>query len=230
LSFTGGSDRATSLLIDLNDVVNKAPMKNSRTFWPIGIALIAAFVVTASAQRGSSGRPNPDATRTTINDETFRELMKMERENRNLAAVDNSEATRALLKQTSDDFRALQNINNKMMAQVYATEAIDYERTSAAIAQINTKAIRLKNNLSLPNPKDVKKKELTVSGAKEFKSALLLMDHSIMGFVTNPIFQKPNVIEVESATRAGQDLADIITLSTTLKRIADNLKSSTPKH
>ena len=203
-------------------------MKNSRMHWLIGLALIPAFVVTASAQRGGTGRPNPDATRTTINDETFRELMKMERENKNVA-VDNSEATRALIKQTSDDFRAIQNINNKMMAQVYATEAIDYDRTSAAIAQINTKATRLKNNLALPNPKDVKKKDLTVSGVKEFKAALLLMDRSIMSFVTNPIFQKPNVMEVEPATRASQDLADIITLSATLKRIADNLKSSTPK-
>ena len=115
------------------------------------------------------------------------------------------------------------------MAQVYAAETIDYDRTSAAIAQINTKATRLKNNLALPNPKDVKKKDLTVSGVKEFKAALLLMDRSIMSFVTNPIFQKPNVMEVEPATRASQDLADIITLSATLKRIADNLKSSTPK-
>ena len=203
-------------------------MKNSRVLWLIGIALIPAFLVTASAQRGGTGRPNPDATRTTINDETFRELMKMDRENKNVA-VDNSEATRALIKQTSDDFRAIQNINNKMMAQVYATEAIDYDRTSAAIAQINTKAIRLKNNLSLPNPKEVKKKDLNVSGAKEFKSALLLMDRSIMRFVTNPIFQKPNVMEVESATRASQDLTDIITLSSTLKKIADNMKNSTPK-
>jgi len=203
-------------------------MKNLCTLWLIAIALIPAFVVTASAQRGGSGRPNPDATRTTINDETFRELMKMERENKNPAG-DNSEATRALLKQTSDDFRQIQNINNKMMAQVYAAETIDYDRTSAAIAQINTKATRLKNNLALPNPKDVKKKDLTVSGVKEFKAALLLMDRSIMSFVTNPIFQKPNVMEVEPATRASQDLADIITLSATLKRIADNLKSSTPK-
>ena len=200
-------------------------MKNSRMLWLIGIALIPAFVITASAQRGSSGRPNPDATRTTINDETFRELMKMERENRKTAG-DNSEVTRALLKQTSDDFKAIQNINNKMMAEAYATETVDYERTSAAIAQINTKAIRLKNNLSLPTPRNVKKNDLTVSGAKEFKSALLLMDHSIMSFVNNPIFQKPNVVEIASATRASQDLAEIITLSATLKKIADNLKGS----
>jgi hypothetical protein len=206
-------------------------MKNSRTVgvWLIEIALIPAFVVAASAQRGSPGHPNPDATRRTINDETYRELMNRERENKN-SARDDSDATRAsLLKQNREDFKAIQNINNKMMAEVYATKGIDYDRTSAAIAQINTKAIRLKNNLSLPDAKNVKKKDLTVSGEKEFKSALLLMDHSIMSFVTNPTFKEQNVMEVESATQASQDLADIITFSATLKRIADNLKSSTPK-
>jgi len=202
-------------------------MKNSlmlRGVWLI--ALIPVLVVAASAQRAS--RPNPDATRSTINDETFRELMKLERENKNPGG-DNSETTQALLKQITDDFRSMQSINNKMMAEVYATPAIDYDRTSAAIAQINTKATRLKNTLALPNPKDPRKKDLNVSGAKEFKSALLLMDHSIMSFVNNPIFKDRKVIEVDSATRASQDLADVISFSATLKKIADSLKTSATK-
>lgn len=205
-------------------------MKNSRTLRGLWlIALIPAFVVAALAQRGSTSRPNPEGTRRTINDETYRELMNRERENKN-SARDDSDPMRALLiKQNGEDFKSLQNINNKMMAEVYAKEVIDFDRTSAAIAQINTKAIRLKNNLSLPNPKNVKKNDLTVSGAKEFKSALLLMDRSIMSFVTNPMFKERNVMKVESATQASQDLAEIIKLSATLKKVAENLKSSTPK-
>jgi len=205
-------------------------MKNSRTLirvWLIQVALIPAFVVSVSAQRGGMSHPNPAETRGTINDETLRELMNIARENKNRGRDDS--AMQALLKQTRDDFKSIQNVNNKMMAEAYATAGIDYERTSAAIAQINTKAVRLKNNLSLPDPKNVKSKDLTVSGAKEFKSALLLMDHSIMSFVTNPIFKEANVMEVELAARASQDLADVITLSATLKKIADNLKSSAPK-
>lgn len=205
-------------------------MKNSSTLKVVWlIALIPAFVVAASAQRGSTSRPNPEGTRRTINDETYRELMNKERENKHFGRVD-SEATRVLLlKQNGEDFKSLQNINNKMMAEVYAKDVIDYDRTSAAIAQINTKAVRLKNNLSLPDARKVKSKDLAVSGAKEFKSALLLMDRSIMSFVTNPIFKERNVVEVESATQASQDLADIIRFSATLKKVADNLKSSTPK-
>jgi hypothetical protein len=202
-------------------------MKNSRTLRGLWlIALIPAFVVAASAQRGSTSRPNPEGTRRTINDETYRELMNRERENKN-SARDDADPTRALLlKQNGEDFKSLQNINNKMMAEVYAAEVIDYNRTSAAIAQINSKAIRLKNNLSLPNPKNVKRKDLTISGVKEFKSALLLMDRSIMSFVTNPMFKERNVMKVESATQASQDLADIIKFSATLKKVAENLKSS----
>jgi len=205
-------------------------MKNSRTLRGLWlIALIPAFAIAASAQRGSTSRPNPEGTRRTINDETYRELMNRERENKN-SGKDNSEPMRALLlKQNGEDFKSLQSINNRMMAEVYAREVIDYDRTSSAIAQINTKANRLKNNLSLPNPKNEKKKNLTVSGAKEFKSALLLMDRSIMSFVTNPMFKERNVMKVESATQASQDLADIIRFSATLKKVAESLKSSTPK-
>jgi len=204
-------------------------MKNSsmlRGVWLIAIVLVLGFESTASAQRGHP--PNPDAVRTTINDETFRELMNRERETRN-PGRDNSDEMRALLKQMVDDFRTLQSINNKMMADVFAKDTIDYDGTSAAIAQINTKATRLKNNLALPVLKDAKKKDVTASGAKEFKSALLVMDRSIMSFVNNQIFQQPNVMQLETATRASQDLADVIALSATLKKIADNLKSSSAK-
>jgi hypothetical protein len=197
-----------------------------RGVWLIAVALIPGFVGNVSAQR--SHPPNPDAVRSTINDETFRELMNRERESR-YPGRDNSDETRALLKQMVDDFRTLQSINNKMMADVFAKEAIDYDGTSAAIAQINTRATRLKNNLALPVLKDAKKKDVTASGTKEFKSALLVMDRSIMSFVNNQIFQQPNVMQLETATRASQDLADVIAFSATLKKIADNLKSSSTK-
>jgi hypothetical protein len=55
------------------------------------------------------------------------------------------------------------------------------------------------------------------------------MDRSIMSFVTNPMFKERNVMKVESATQASQDLADIIRFSATLKKVAESLKSSTPK-
>jgi hypothetical protein len=201
-------------------------LRNLRRVLIFQMALIPAFAVAASAQPAGSNHPNPADTRRTINDETFRELMNIVRENRNPAA-DNSEAGRAAaLKQLREDFKSIQNVNNKMMAEVWSKEAVDYERASAMIADINAKATRLKSNLALPEPDNVKRKNLVVAGAKEFKAALLLMDRSLMSFVTNKIFQDRNVMEVELATRASQDLDNVIALSANLRKVADNFKNS----
>ena len=51
-----------------------------------------------------------------------------------------------------------------------------------------------------------------------------------MSFVTNPIFQNRNVVEVDLAARASEDLEDVITLSAGLKKVAANLKNSGADH
>jgi hypothetical protein len=204
-------------------------MKNLRNFWSFSIApmtLILVLAIAASAQSAGTTRPNPIETMRTINDETYRELTNITRETK-IRGADNSEAGRAArLKQIRDDFKSIQSVNNKMMAEAWQNNAIDYARTSAMIADINAKASRLKINLALPEAGKLKRKNLTATGTKEFKSALLQMDHSLMSFVTNPIFQEQKVMEVGLATRASQDLESVIIFSADLKRLADNLKNS----
>jgi hypothetical protein len=193
-------------------------------FLMIQLALIPAFVIVVAAQPGA--RRTPADTRRAIANDTFRELMKRERETRapgpNSA---NSEAARAVaLRQLREDFKSIQDVNNKMMAQAWATEGIDYARTSSMLGDINERAVRLKNNLSLPQPEKIRRQHVTASGLKEFKSALMLMDRSLMSFVNNPIFRERNVVEVNLAAQATQDLEDVIAFSANLKKIAANLK------
>lgn len=192
----------------------------------IQIAVLPAFLGVASAQPAGSNHPSPTDTRRTLNDETFRELMNIARENRNAAGANNDASRAAILKQLREDFKSIQNVNNRMMAEVWARNPVDYGRTSAMISDINAKATRLKNNLSLPQVDGTKRHNLHVPGLKEFKSALLLMDRTIMSFVTNPIFREKNVVQVDLAARASQDLQSVITLSADLKKIADNLKNT----
>ena len=202
-------------------------MKTTRSFYfavGIQLALIPVFVNAVAAQPGV--RRSPADTRRAISNDTFRELMKRERETR--APGPNSaisEAARAAaLRQLREDFRTIQDVNNKMMAQAWATEGIDYARTSAMLGDINERAVRLKNNLSLPQSQKTKRQHVTASGLKEFKSALMLMDRSLMSFVNNPIFRERNVVEVNLGTQATQDLEDVIAYSANLKKIAANLK------
>jgi hypothetical protein len=192
------------------------------------LALVPVFAVVVAAQPGT--RRSTEATRRAIANDTFRELMKRERET--LAApTPKSEAERfAALKQVREDFRTIQDVNNKMMSQAWARENIDYEQTSNMLAEINDRAVRLKTNLALPQPDKVQHKNLAATGSKEFKSALLLMDRSLMSFVNNPVFRERNVVEVTQATQATRDLEDVIAYSANLKKIAANLKRSKANH
>lgn len=199
-----------------------------RKFILIQFAVALALLGVAVAQQRGANHPSPIETRQTINDDTFRELMRVQRESPNTSAV-NSDASRAAqLKQLADDFRTVQNINNRMMAEAWAREQLDYGHLSGMISEINGRAARLKNNLSLPEPDSSKKQgeRLSISGLKEFRSALLLMDRSLMSFVTNPIFQRPDVIKVDLAKQARLDLENVIALSGNLRKITARLQNS----
>jgi hypothetical protein len=191
----------------------------------VALALVS---IAVGQQRGTNPQPSPIETRRMINDDTFRELMKVARESPN-TSVANSDASRAAqLKQLGDDFKTIQNINNRMMAEAWAREQLDYGHLSEMISEINGKATRLKTNLSLPEPDSSKKagERLSITGFKEFRSALLRMDRSLMSFVTNPIFQRPEVVQIDLAKQARLDLENVIALSGNLKKIAAGLKNS----
>jgi hypothetical protein len=147
-----------------------------------------------------------------------------------LAKKDDDPAHLAVLKQIREDFKNIQAVNNTMMANAWAREELDYGYISDSISQIKSKATRLRSNLALPKAKDVEEKQLDLAraGVKEFRAALLLLDKSIMSFVTNPLFQNANVVEVKLAAKASHDLKVIIELSGNLQKSAATRKKNTP--
>jgi hypothetical protein len=208
---------------------NMRPILFLRKLILVQFAVTAGLVSFAVAQqRGTNPPPSPIETRQSINNDTFRELLRVARETPN-TSVANSDASRAAqLKQLGEDFTTIQNINNRMMAEVWAREKLDYGHLADVISELNGRATRLKNNLSLPEPNSPTKQveHLSISGLKEFRSALLLMDHSLMSFVTNPIFQRPDVIKIDLAKQARLDLENVIALSGNLKKITAKLQNS----
>ncbi len=143
-----------------------------------------------------------------------------------LPAKNNSDAARlVVLKQVREDFKDLQGLNNRMMSEAWVREELNYKYISESVSQIKAKAARLKSNLALPEAKNVDSQqiEFAARGSKEFRVALLALDRSIMSFVTNPLFQKSNVVEVGLSTRASRDLELIIDLSGNLQKAAKHL-------
>jgi uncharacterized lipoprotein YehR (DUF1307 family) len=185
------------------------------------LILIAACTTRTQGQRSGLNRP-------TLGDKV-REIDRVERERqlllKPLTAKKDDSVRLAVLKQIREDFKNIQGLNNKMMANAWAHEELDYGHISDSISQIKSKASRLRSNLALPKPKDLDEKQLDLAraGVKEFRAALLLLDKSIMSFVTNPLFQTTNVVEVNLATQASGDLKVIIELSGNLQKSAATL-------
>ena len=141
-----------------------------------------------------------------------------------ILATEDKSARQAVLKQINDDFKTLQVLNNKLMSEVEDQGGVDYKEISTMLADIGSRAARLKSNLALPKVDEKKEKsnsELTTAAA--LKDRLMEFDKVVMSFATNPIFQQANVIDVELAKQASGDLATIIERSGKLKKAAAKL-------
>jgi len=141
-----------------------------------------------------------------------------------ILATEDKSARQAVLKQINDDFKNLQVLNNKLMSEVEDQGGVDYKEISTMLADIGSRAARLKSNLALPKVDEKKEKansELTTAAA--LKDRLMEFDKVVMSFATNPIFQQANVIDVELAKQASGDLATIIERSGKLKNAAAKL-------
>jgi len=193
--------------------------------------LILVSACATGAQGQSRGQPSAK--------DTARQIQRVERDQQLLLKPippkkEDDSARQAALKQSKEDFKSIQGINNKMMANAWAKDELDYSSISDSITQIRSKAIRLRSNLSLPKPEKQNEEKpvgLSVASVKDFRAGLLQLDGSIMSFVTNPLFKESTVMEVSLATRASHDLEMVIELSENLQKAAKSLnKKSKDTH
>jgi len=187
------------------------------------LILIFLCMVSTQAQRPGS-QPAQDVVRA-INQKEMDQLLFL----KPILAPKDDPARRIVLKQINEDFKDLQGLNNNMMAKAWSKPELDYRYISDMVSQIRGKATRLKSNLALPEAKDEERKQTedNFSNAEKFRAALLQLDRHIMSFAKNPLFQKPEVIEVELANQASRDLSAVVELSGKLKRTAVRLSKPT---
>jgi hypothetical protein len=132
----------------------------------------------------------------------------------------------SLLPQIKEDFTRIQVVNNAMMRRVFDEGALDFRVISESIMEIRKRANRLKLNLMLPEPEVLDKSQRVAVSAPadgRVKDSLLTLDTMIMGFVKNPLFQKPGVIDAKLSTQAGRDLKTIIEFSGDIRKEIERL-------
>ena len=131
-------------------------------------------------------------------------------------------------KKIKDDFRDLQSLHNKMMADAWLQETLDYSSIAETVSKIRGKANSLKDGLSLPQSDEPKTdlKMPAVTTVRQFREELLLLDKTIMRFVNNPVFQAANTVDVDLAKKASADLEQVILLTFDVKQNAQKLRKN----
>jgi hypothetical protein len=135
----------------------------------------------------------------------------------------------ALLAQIKEDFNLIQVLNNEMIRAAFTARTLDYDSLSDKAADLKKRASRLKNSIKFYDEKDEVKderKSLKSSDTvddKQLKTSLIALRQLIGGFVTNPVFQNPGVLNIPSSAKANRDLQDIIELSDSIRKAARKL-------
>jgi hypothetical protein len=187
------------------------------------LLMLLALAVSFTCVQGQGRGPNGERARAIERAEMDRLLLWA------VPKDNESESMRlSRFKKIKDDFRDLQSLNNKMMADAWLQDALDYSVIADMVSKIRSKANDLKEGLSLPESKDSQTASKTpaVTTGRQFREELLLLDKTIMSFVTNPVFQVANAVDVNLATKASTDLEQVISLTIDLKQNAQKLRKT----
>jgi hypothetical protein len=125
---------------------------------------------------------------------------------------------------TRADFRRLQIVNNDLMKRFFVLHTADARAIKSALDEIHKLADRLQTNLAFPAPASA---PAPAAEKPLFRPGLLQLDHAVMSFVNNRVFQETKLVDASLAERAGKDLNEIVRLSELLARL--NLKEAAGK-
>jgi len=200
---------------------------NSSVSLAASIVFFSALAAPLRAQGGGGRNMSP----ATINRNAEQDMMSREWNLTHIPDAVNGQFKKeevSIFHQVQEDFTFIQVINNKMVKTVFLDKSLDYKLISATTEEIKKRALRLKGNLLLPKVADKEKNRdyRAPFDDEQLKATLLTLDHSIMNFVTNPLFKMPNVIDPDLASKAGRDLENIIEFSDTIRKNAQNLSKT----
>lgn len=131
----------------------------------------------------------------------------------------------ALMAQTEEDFTRILTLHNEIARALAAPKPLDYRFVSDATSEIRKRANSIQSNLVLTLPaEEIEKVELPANTSEsEMKDGLVKLCKQIRSFVTNPVIEQANLIDLEKLATAKRDLESVIQLSAHLKRNADLL-------
>jgi hypothetical protein len=137
--------------------------------------------------------------------------------------------TRPDYNEVAEEFQQLQLVNYSLAGVADPKISLDYARIRKESGEVRKRATHLKGYLSLPAVEESQKpdKAAEIQTPEALRSAVGKLDALVNSFAWNPVFQKPDVVDLELSTKASRDLASIIILSEQIRRSAEELGKST---
>ena len=174
-----------------------------------------------------SGPASPPPVSSRVNTDRIRQQDMSQREwqLRNFGTNPNAPKDRrqieALMTQTEEDFNRILTLHNEIVRVISSKDELNYQFVSEATAEIKKRATRVQSSLGLGlSGEDA----VTEKAEPEFKNSLIKLCKEIRAFVTNPMIENPNTVDVQHLARARRDLESFIQLSALIKKEADKLK------
>jgi len=186
----------------------------------------AVPVAFAQGQPPQTPQPPPDFPNTTPRPPSIRERqIVMDEMTREAGKAPPRRSEELRMTEISEDYRELQEVNNKMMSAVMRTAQPDFDLIVKSVSEIRRRAERLRQNLALPAPElEQKTAPKSVEDTPAMKRSLLALDRSIVSFVSSPLFKNTDVLDAEAATKTARDLAEVIELSGRAAKDAERLR------
>jgi len=194
------------------------------------LAIIAFIAMSPAAARAQSSQAARDRDARRLDMEmrqrTLRDLDK--NINKRPARVPDA---RPVFNEVAEEFKQLQLVNYSLAGVADPKVQLDYARVRKESAEVRKRAARLKTYLSLPEvgADEKQEKAAEIQTPEALRAAVGRLDALVNSFAWNPVFQKPDVVDLEQSAKASRDLAGILSLSELIRKSAEELGRSVAK-
>lgn len=186
-------------------------------------AVIAFVALSAADARAQQSRSERAAARADM-ELRQRMLWDLEKFKRERPARPPS-AARPAYREVAKEFEQLQFVNYSLADMADPKTPLDYERVRKQSAEVRKRASRLKDYLLLPEVGSEGKREkgAEIQTPEALREAVGRLDKLVNSFAWNPVFQQPDVVDLDKSVQASRDLLGIISLSERIRKSAEEL-------